>query len=532
MHSATVYGTWGTTPPVPTPCSYLYPLPPIGIGTPALESFTGYITRLAAAHAVEAGVLVNSELLPGVPCTKGASIGNAPSKMPTSFFIDAFPLNGIGERARAWVSVLERMTGIGGLDRLTFLPWSKVISCVHLLRTQRAWCPYSYGKPTSLADQEIHDRLLWNFQVVTTCPVHGCPLESTCPSCTRKQYVFASRMRPGYCSRCQAWLGRGPESCAGDRNEAVHIAEMVGELLAASPRLPNAFGLDQFRENMRAFRRCRQFHAIVEHRNGRGWTRGNAPRMDSLVLLSLHQNTSMLRLLTERIAVETSPARSNPHAHYRLDGPTIEEALRTALREDVPPSLADIATRLGYRTIPPLQVRFQDLCKAITRKRGAQIKVSSVRASAPIPRERIEQALSEALNNDGPVSLTWLAASIGLRNKRRLYKGFHDICKALVANSRRHRLERAAAIESALRAALAETPASSLTDMARRLGLKSTSALTRRFPDLSTELKRHRQSALDNGLHRSRESAIREPSVGRVEAEFARSFAVVSNSPR
>src|ERR1041384_8266101 len=97
MHSAAVYGTWGTTPPVPTPCSYLYPLPPIGIGTPAVESFTGYITRLAAAHAVETGVLVNSELLPQVPCTKGASIGTVPSKMPNSFFIDAFPLNGIGE---------------------------------------------------------------------------------------------------------------------------------------------------------------------------------------------------------------------------------------------------------------------------------------------------------------------------------------------------------------------------------------------------------------------------------------------------
>ena len=142
MYSPAVYRGWETTPPDPTPCSYFYPLPPIGIGTPAVESFTGYITRLAAAHAVEAGVLVKAELLPQVPCTKGVSIGNVPSKMPTSFFIDAFPLNGIGARARAWVAVLERMTVVGGLDRLTLLPWSKVISCVHLLRTQRAWCPY------------------------------------------------------------------------------------------------------------------------------------------------------------------------------------------------------------------------------------------------------------------------------------------------------------------------------------------------------------------------------------------------------
>src|ERR1051326_8935560 len=154
MRNASIYGAWELAPAVAAMCSYLYALPPIGIGTAAVESFTGYITRLSGAHAVEAGVLVNNELLPRIPCTKGASMGTVPSKIPTSFFIDAFPLNGTGERARAWVSVLELMTGMRGLEFLTLLPWSKVISCVHLLRIQRAWCPYCYGKPPGLADQE------------------------------------------------------------------------------------------------------------------------------------------------------------------------------------------------------------------------------------------------------------------------------------------------------------------------------------------------------------------------------------------
>jgi hypothetical protein len=154
MRNAAVYGPWETAPPRQAQCSHLYSLPPIGVGTAAVESFTGYITRLAAAHAVETGVLVNNELLPRVPCTKGSSIGSVPSKMPTAFFISSFPLNGIGERARAWVNMLEHMTGMRGLDLLTLLPWAKVISCVHLLRTQRAWCPYllrpaaGLGRPT------------------------------------------------------------------------------------------------------------------------------------------------------------------------------------------------------------------------------------------------------------------------------------------------------------------------------------------------------------------------------------------------
>jgi len=495
MRSDPIYSVWELSPPVPATYSYLYSLPPIGIGTPAVESFTGYITRLAAAHAVEAGVLVNKELLPRIPCTKGASIGSAPSKMPTSFFIDAFPVNGTGERARAWVSVLERMTGMRRLEFLTLLPWSKVISCVHLLRIQRAWCPYCYGKPSDLADQEVYDRLLWNFQVVTACPVHCCPLESVCPSCNKEQYVFAPRMRPGYCSRCQAWLGRAVSS-AGDRSEAVHIGEMVGELLAASPILPKAFGLGQFRENLRTFRRCRQVHAIVDRGNIRGWIKGNAPRMDSLVILSLNQNTSMVRLLTERIAVESHLPSYSPNAHYRVDGSTVEASLLTALREDTPLPLAEIATRLGYRTTVPLELRFPDLCHAIIRKRRTNLNQSST-STVPIPRARIERALSEALANDGPFSLTSLANSIGLRNKRRLYKGFHDLRKALVAKNRRHRLERTAAIESALRSALSEAPVPSLTDIARRLGLRTMTVLTRRFPDLSAQLKQRRQTATE-----------------------------------
>ena len=253
--------------------------------------------------------------------------------------------------------------------------------------------------------------------------------------------------------------------------------------------------------------------------------------MDSLVRLSHCQNASMLQLLTEPMAVEPRSFSHPPHAHYRVDGPTVEAALQAALHEDVPPTLADIAARLGYLTAASLQFRCRGLCQAIIRKRRANLKLPSTPAVVPIPRARVEQALSNALAQDEPISLSSLANSIGLRNKRRLYKGFHDLRNAVVANNRRHRAQRGTAIGIALRAALAEAPAPTLKAVAKRLGFKSTSALTRRFPDLCAELKRHRQRALDNGLHRSLESAIREPSVGRVEAEAFVILADVSNSP-
>jgi hypothetical protein len=508
MHSASIYGEWEAVSfPLPQR-SYLYSLPPIAVGTAAVESFTGYITRLAAAHALETGVLVNNELLPRIPSTKGPSIGRTPSKMPTSFFSRAFPLNGIGECARAWVSALERMTCVDHLGLLTCLPWAKVISCVRLLRTQRAWCPFCYGEPPDIAAsaEPVYDRLLWTFQVVTACSVHRHPLESICPSCRQTQYVFAPRMRPGYCSRCQCWLGRASESVEGDRSQAVQIAEMVGELLAASPRLPAGFGLQQFRENARNFRRNCQFHPTSEHRNVRGWrNRGKRPRMDSLVLLSLRQNVSMLRLFTERGAVEVPIAPRYAYVHYRVAAPTVEDALQAALRDDVPRPLPDIAAQLGYRSIAPLRFRFHDLCREIVRKRHANLKRSTgVPCSVPLSREHIERTLLEALKKGGPVSLSSLASAIGLRNKRRLYKGFNDLRKAVVANNQRFRRQRLDVIESALRTALTEAPAPSVTDIARRLGLKTVTTLTRRFPDLTTELKRRRQEAFINKRNCSR----------------------------
>lgn len=105
-----------------------------------MESLTGYISRLAAAHSLETGVLVNHELLPRIPYTKGISAGQVRVELPSSFYIDAHTLNGIGDCSRLWVSLLEQLTCIQRLDLLTTLPWAHVISCVHLLRTTRAWC--------------------------------------------------------------------------------------------------------------------------------------------------------------------------------------------------------------------------------------------------------------------------------------------------------------------------------------------------------------------------------------------------------
>ena len=477
--------------------SHLYSLTSLGVGTAGVESLTGYVARLAEAHAVEAGTLINRELLPQVPCTKGALAGQTPFKVPHSFYFETHSVNGTGERATLWAALLERFTCVDRLDLLTALPWAKVISCVHLVRTRRAWCSSCYGVERD-AGPEVYERLLWAFQVVTVCPDHHCPLETVCRFCQQDQHVLSPKSRPGYCSRCRSWLGREPERPGQGGSEASRVAEMVGELIAASPGLPPGFGLDQFQENARHLGGKGRFSGDFRHRNVRGWMRrGNAPRMDSLSVLSQSQNISMLALLTERIKIENvtiGQRHASPHAHYRVADAVAEGALRTALQEEPPRSLEDVARAVGYRGAASLQNRFPGLCRQVVTRRRSWLQ-SCGPVDPPLPRDRIEQALSEALNQDGPVSLHALAAKIGLRNRRRLYKGFHDLRRAVVAKNKRLRQQSADATVSALRAASNETPVPTITELARRLGLRDVNRITRRFPELADALRPRRQQS-------------------------------------
>src|SRR5437773_12359113 len=91
-----IYADWDISYITIPKRSYLYSLPPIGIGTPAVESLTGYVARLAEAHAVCAGALVNHVLLPRIPLTNGLFAGQPHSTSRRyGGFDEAHSLNGV-----------------------------------------------------------------------------------------------------------------------------------------------------------------------------------------------------------------------------------------------------------------------------------------------------------------------------------------------------------------------------------------------------------------------------------------------------
>ncbi len=108
------YEQWDLTlPPVPER-SALFSLEPVGVGTPWVESLTSYIARLAWAHMVFPGVLMNKLLEPLVPSGHARILHISHGKKTNL-------LNATGLRARLAVQFLETLTLRQDLRHLTLL---------------------------------------------------------------------------------------------------------------------------------------------------------------------------------------------------------------------------------------------------------------------------------------------------------------------------------------------------------------------------------------------------------------------------
>ena len=148
---------WDLTPPSLPPRSRLFSLSPIGIGTPAVESLTGYVTRLAAAHGVVTRRLVESEILPRLGRSyllRLTVTGDSSSIWKDG---ETRALNGLGALARDLARAVGTLTLRDDLQWLTLRPWAEVIPVKGLLRRHRAWCPLcNWPAPTPIAGDLCH----------------------------------------------------------------------------------------------------------------------------------------------------------------------------------------------------------------------------------------------------------------------------------------------------------------------------------------------------------------------------------------
>ncbi len=503
--------------------SYLYSLPPISIGTPEVESFTGYIARLAEAHGIEVGSLVNHVLLHRIPKTNGLFAGHLHSKSRKWWiFNESHALNGVGICPRHWVSALEELTGVKRLDLLTLLPWADRLSRTHLLRTTRAWCPECY-QGWRTAGLPVYEPLLWMFQIVTVCPFHRRILEQNCPVCGRTQYVFSSKSRPGFCSRCRSWLALNQgiavasETTDGNLPEQIWVAEKVGELLSANPPISARANADIFRENVRQLINAAdctlKWLREVTKVDVRVWLCSTSrPRIDTLLKLCGLWRISPLRLLTEPVPPDDHvwhphiveahrPAKRfkassallfKTSRRTSVSRTVVLSTLEAALAKESCTLLWEVAASLGLRTIRRFYAdqRLSELAHAIAaknarlRKRSHNVDYkgsakrlrvhpaftcSDVSYSAGVPRSVVLKALEDALAKDTYTRLKAVAASVGLNDTTRFYleKPLSDLAHAIAAKNAELKRQGNICEESSLTETLNRAMASSRSKIKR-----------------------------------------------------------------
>jgi hypothetical protein len=196
------YDAWHIVAPTMYPRSELYCLAPIGIGTARVEGLASYLMRLAEAHHVELGALVDL-------------IGSYLST-PCRYRVPALRVQRLCERWREipsveltlndWVGATEKLTLRTDLSWLTMLGWAELIDLRSVYRYERTWCPYCYEE-VGAAEQPIYEPLLWNVKEVRLCIRHLRPLRRECNHCCRVQSTVLRSSRAGYCALCSGWLG-------------------------------------------------------------------------------------------------------------------------------------------------------------------------------------------------------------------------------------------------------------------------------------------------------------------------------------
>ncbi len=203
------------------PRSRLYHLPPRSVGTLWVESLTSYINRLAWAYRVSPRVLVAQEIVPQLSSSLQI---HSFAQLATFSRSSAMGMNGTGDLAVEWPTILEELTLRSDLHLLTLRSWVGDLTSRGHLRKKPAWCPVCY---TEWREQKLplYQPLLWMLQLVMMCPRHQVRLEDRCPHCQKYQSILTLKTAPGHCTQCHTWLGKPLDAVV--EQETIHWQEWV-----------------------------------------------------------------------------------------------------------------------------------------------------------------------------------------------------------------------------------------------------------------------------------------------------------------
>ena len=353
--------------------STLYALAPIGGGTAGCESLTSYLARLAEAHCIYPGVLLQQMIVPFM--TELETQGSEAKEHPLwrRDGSGSHLINVTSPRACSVMSALELLTRRTDLGGLALTALTKLLPVRGLTRNTLAWCPLCYEE-WQARGQMLYDPLLWIFREISTCTRHGVRLQTRCPHCVRSLPHLTWRSRPGYCAFCSGALfvrqEDGVQTVAVDSHEFAWqqwVTHVLGSVIARLPGISSEPKRERIRQvvsdsvehladgNTAAFARSLDLpRGTVEN-----WRQGKRiPELGMLLRLCYRLDLSLCEVLFER------EERLQPHLRDPVPPALFPSRKRTAINqesiyhqleqaasraESPPPSLKEVGLRLGYQ---------------------------------------------------------------------------------------------------------------------------------------------------------------------------------------
>lgn len=501
------------------PCpSVLYALTPCGLGTPYVESFSSYVTRLGEAHVVTVWRLIR-HVFP-------QSLNRIP-RCETRY---AYPANGLGKTSHIFLESSQAATGRNDLRLLTLSALQGAVSQPNIFRTTEAWCPGCLEEWRTI-DVPLYSPLLWTIRAVTVCPVHTSPLLERCPHCDSQFAALRVRARPGYCAICAQWLGSFDlplsQGSVDGQQYNLWASTSIGQLLAAMADLEPSELHGRLIANLE---RClRQSEGATKQGLSTlasagpcafgAWISGRIqPTLHHLCRLSYELKIPLVLLFKgvpaewrgpEQLSQRFAPRKRR--AQSAAGGPQVREILTICLTEDPPPSVAEVARRLNFRRAQTLWSREPQLCRQIAARHrdSPAIRHAAEHLYKRSERRRLESALRRHLARKEPLSLNEIASVLGYKGSSSIRSRFPGICSAIITKRNQQSLQKKEQMRRAIEDARQENPPPSLNQIGQRFGFTSENMLSITFPDICASYKQWRQDWLDQERNRLRLS-VRE----------------------
>jgi hypothetical protein len=349
------------------PRSQLYSLEPMGVGTGMVESLTSYVARLAEAHSLKLSTFVGKIL---APLGKMRGITGVGGWYDILRHLGA-SLNGTGGTSADCVAILESLTLQESLLNLTLRFTTGWLSDRALISTNQRWCPQCLNE-WKRCGATVYYPLLWQLQVVQSCPVHQTLLESHCPGCGTRHRPLGKHLIPGHCPSCGGWLGvdggmikegRGDDDV---RQTQEFIANQCQTLIGGAATLESR-KCTAWSKNIECLvRQCTRgtAHGLsqdlgIDHDTIKCWiTTQHVPTLPSGLMVACAFDLNLIDLLSLPLAGEVRLVRSLKAAEVaslfrrrlkRHDAKTIEGILTEAAEHpaDRPLSLMAVCKRAG-----------------------------------------------------------------------------------------------------------------------------------------------------------------------------------------